>query len=519
MKSNVKLYFSLLIFCLSLPFYYLEAHTEIPFDNPEATISLDLKDADLKDVLKIFSMQSGLNFIASESIQDRKVTLYFDKTPIKDAMEKFLQVNNLSYEIDRDSNIIIVKEIAKPEIETITKVFYLKYATVTTSSLISEINSQILSEAEKAPGREGEKDSGLSGAIKKLLSEKGSLIEDPRTNSLIVTDTPTRMSIIEKTISMLDVPTPMVVLEVEMLDVGKDKLDKLGVQWPSRLASLTVSGSRLTRFPFAGKGTSGKGYQIDPEKGVFDDGSTGYQWDFYPWSGNNFGPSIFTFIGNTLTLDFLRTQTDTKYLARPRLLTLNNATAEIKISTNESIGITNTSTEETGSITAEPERAETGVILRVTPQVNLETGEITMFIYPRVIDATTGKPIISGNQTYIFRDPEERSTKTTVRVKDGETLVIGGLIRTEFSQTTKKLPIFGDIPLLGALFRHKGEDSDKDRQRELLVFITPHIVKDSSFGVVQKINKVNSLTREQETTSVLQRNLVISSSLNSFEKR
>jgi type II secretory pathway component GspD/PulD (secretin) len=250
-------------------------------------------------------------------------------------------------------------------------------------------------------------------------------------------------------------------------------------------------------------------------------GPTTTDWDYGIWDMSHFGPSILTVLGTTLTMDYLRTLTDTKFLARPKLLTLNNETAEIRIATNESIGVKTTTTSaggQTGSTTAEAERTETGVILRVTPQVNPETGEITMFIYPKVAEATGGSTITSGSNTYVFRDPEERSTKSTVRVKDGETVVIGGLIRNEFLQVEKKLPILGDIPLLGMLFRHKGGTSDKNKERELLVFITPHIIKDKNIELAQA-GTTKLPEREQSTATGSNRNLTISASLNNFEKK
>jgi type II secretory pathway component GspD/PulD (secretin) len=214
-------------------------------------------------------------------------------------------------------------------------------------------------------------------------------------------------------------------------------------------------------------------------------------------------------------LDFLRTQTDTKYLARPRLLTLNNETAEIKITTQESVGVKTTTEATTGTTSAEPERTETGVSLRVTPQVNIDTGEITMFIHPEVSEATAGSTITSGDKSYQFRDPEIRSTKSIVKVKDGETVIVGGLIRNEFTQVVKKIPILGDIPVVGALFRHKNKS--KDKERELLVFITPRLIKDTGTKFVSP-RKVKLPTREQSASSVLDRQMSINTTLNTFEK-
>ena len=100
-------------------------------------ISMDFKDANLKDILKAFSIQSGLNFIASQDIEDKTVTLYLDKVSVKEAMDKLFKANKLDYEYYEDSKIILVKE-AEPEIKTITKVYKLRYAPVSSSPIQEE---------------------------------------------------------------------------------------------------------------------------------------------------------------------------------------------------------------------------------------------------------------------------------------------------------------------------------------------------------------------------------------------
>lgn len=478
--------------------------------NSDVVISMDFKDVSLKDLLKVFSIQSGLNFIASEMIQDRKITLYLDKVPVKEAMEQLFKANNLTYDYDDVSNIIIIKDWGKPQIETITKIYALEHASVSTSSIKEELQNYITERSgirgttgggagggagSAASGKwKSEEEAGITSAIKKILSEHGKLVEDPRTNSLIITDIPSRFPIIEDMIKHLDVPIPMVMLEVEMLDVSKNVVDKLGFEFGTNPLTLILPGGFIRRgaeFYIGAKADRNK------EGGIT--------------------------LGHTYAhvLNFLRTQTDTKYLARPRLLTLNNETAEIKITTQESVGITTTTEATSGTSSSEPERAETGVSLRVTPQINLGTSEITMFIYPQLSEAAAGNTLTSNDKSFVFRDPEIRSTKTMVKVKDGETIIVGGLIRNEFTQVAKKVPILGDIPLLGLLFRHKGGTSDKNRQRELLVFITPHIIKDSPMELAKtKLTERNILPeREQEPSeSATERKKSINSLLNNFER-
>lgn len=517
MKNNkVYVFMIILFFYVFMP--KLTATAELAFPDPNLTISMDLQDASLKDILKIFSMQSGLNFIASQAVQDRRITLYLDKVTVDTAMDKLFKANNLSYELDKNANIIIVKDWGIPQVETVTKVFYLKYATVSSSSLKEEMHSTMgvgsssvgesttssssSSSTSSGSGSSGkwnsESEAGITQAIKKLLTSNGSLIEDYRTNSLIVTDIPSRMNVITQTIAALDVSIPQIMLEVEMLDVSKNSVDKLGVLYSQTPLKVGINGATASwGFPFKNWGD------------VF--------------SAENFGSiGINTLTGaaaNTYTaaLDFLTTQTDTKYLARPRILTLNNETAEIKIVTQESIGVTSTTEASTATTSASVERAETGVLLRVTPQINMETGEITMFLNPQVSEATRGNALTSGSLTYQFRDPEVRTTKSAVRIKDGETVIIGGLIRNIKNETDTKLPFLSDIPFLGAMFRHK--DKSKDEQRELLVFITPHIIKENNNVQLAQANRVNIPLREQNTASGIDRQVTISTALNGFDKK
>lgn len=484
MRNSLYLFVFVLFFCLFPS--RLNAEGGLLFPDLEATISMDFQDASLKNILKIFSIQSGLNFIASEAVQDRKITLYLDKVPIKEAMDKLFKANNLTYELDEDANIFIVKDWGKPKPETITQVFYLKYASVSSSSLKQE---------RSAAGAGGlAQDSGITKVVEKLLSEYGSIIEDSRTNSLIVTDIPSRIPIITQIIASLDVAQPQVMLEVEMLDVSKNTVDKLGFEFGDNPFTLILPGGLRGSKLFMGDVT---------RRGKTDVDST------------SAGSIVF---GRTYAelLDFLRTQTDTKYLARPRILTLNNETAEIKITTQEAVGETTTISGQVGITTsaAQAERYETGVSLKVTPQISLETGEITMFIVPTVAEAS-----VSGIKSSLgvpFFNPEERSTKSVVRIKDGETVILGGLIRNELQQTITKLPILGDIPILGALFRHKNKTRDRDR--ELLVFITPHIVKDTAVPF-PPAKRVMFPEREQSVISGIDRQLSINTYLNTFERK
>lgn len=508
------------LFGLSLVLFFLgrvSAEQPLPFLDENITISMDFQDTGLKNILKALSIQSGLNFIASEAVQERKITLFLDKVPIKQAMDRLFEANNLSYEWDKQANIIVVRDWGSPEPHTITKVFSLKYAQVSNSRIIKEKEDLLASDGGEGGTSSGEEEGGegITEVVKKLLSASGSVVEDVRTNSLIVTDIPSRIPKIAETIVALDIPVPQIVLEVEMLDVTKGVADEFGVRFPQSILKLDLTRlSRVTSFPFGSlaKKVDFSGTTLTPRV------TTGSDWTLDPatWSASHFGPSIFSAINTQLALDFLRTKTDIKVLARPKILTLNNETAEIKITTQEAVGEKkSTGGGESGetTTTTAAERYETGISLRVTPQVNVETGEITMFVMPSVTEAT--QSTISSSTGVRFWNPEVRTTKSVVKIRDGDTVILGGLIKHKTTETIVKIPILGDIPLFGYLFKHK--EKSPNEERELLVFITPRIVKESNIELSQA-KKAVVQEREQSVVCQTSRQQAIDNILEKFSK-
>lgn len=475
--------FLCLMVSLSVKTYALDLYGLEQYYSPEndKTISMDFTDANLNDVLKIFSQQSGLNFVASTNVSTKTVNLYLDKVPVKQALERILQANGLTYELSPESNIFIVKNLPQSKKQIITRVYRLKHATVPSSSLnqtLSEDDDEGGGSSEEEDSAEEEAPAGIIAAITAILTEQGSIVEDARTNSLIVSDIPSQFILIESTIARLDIRTPQVLIEVEMLDISKNSLDLLGAKWGK--TPITFQGAEKDSiFPF----------NFDNNITDWKNGdSTLNKFSFF--EDPSFRVSTLSFAGLQFALNFLRTQTDTKNLARPRILTLDNETAEIQISTDEAIGLLTNSSGQGGSaqIVEKAERVKTGIFLTVTPQVNLETSEITMAIEPKVIEARLGG-FFGSTQ---FKDPEARGTKSILRILDGDTIIIGGLLRTSQSNIKTKVPILSKIPLVGAAFRHK---NNNQTQRELIIFITPHILKETTSASPQKFRKI---VREQD---------------------
>lgn len=433
-------------------------------------ISMDFQNASLVDVLKIFSQQTKINLVSSEELTAKRITVYLDNVPVEQALEQVLRANNLTYQLQPDSNIYVVKPITKTDSELLTRVYLLKYANVSTArisktlKIVYSIGEDTTNEVtESSTGGDGggsgeENSTGIMGAIKGILTPKGKIMEDPRTNSLTVTDIASNFTNIETAIAKLDIAVPQVLIEVEMLEVSKENADKIGIKYGE--TPLTFSGaSRDHVYPWNQNELLAKGYAFAEAE---------------------YRVGTISAAGMTAILQFLQTQTDTKNLARPRILTLSNQPAQIKISTNESVGVKQqtSSAQNIATSSSEAERVETGVFLTVTPQVNIINNEITMAVVPKVI--TTRLSTVFNNNTF-FKDPEERGSLSILRVTSGNTVVLGGLLREDRSTITTKIPILGDIPFIGAAFRHK---SDAIANRELIIFLTPHILEE---GLEQNI--------------------------------
>jgi type IV pilus assembly protein PilQ len=428
-------------------------------------ISLDLKDADVKDVLKVFSQQIGSNFIIADKVKDKKITVFLDKVPVEEGLSKILLANGLVYKFDQGSNIFIV-DLKDETQKLLTRVYPLKYATVPSSKVlstfaISDDSSSSLSTSSSSSdtGSSSSSSSGLSSggqggivdSMNAVLSKSGKIAVDERTNSLIITDVEENFLSIEQTIAKLDVSIPQVLIQVEMVDVSKEAIETLGVKLGDNRVGIT-------------------GIKANDYFHNFFAGLTGAEVGI-----NAMGTNLsYSSLGMSGVMEFLSTRTDAKVLARPRILTMDNQTAQIKISSNEVVGVTRTSAsaDAGAAVTETAERMETGVILTVTPQVNLLSGDIMMAVSPKVIDV---KKSTLGD----FMDPETRGAKVMMRVHDGETIVLGGLLRTNKETTVTKVPVLGDIPLVGRLFRHKAQTQ---KNRELIIFITPHILSGNGVG-------------------------------------
>lgn len=274
--------------------------------------------------------------------------------------------------------------------------------------------------------------------ISKLVSRDGRVGIDNRLNFLIVTDTASNIEQIRQVISKLDIKAPQVMVEVLIVNVKLTDELKMGVDW-------TKLGTTENFF-------------------TQDLGITG--------SENPYGEVTFSSTPGNWSIqgliDFVETNSDARILANPKVLVLNNHTAIIDAV--EEIPYKQLSETSGGGSIGTVSFKEAGIKLEVTPQIT-DDGYIIMHVRPEQ-SVRTGTFTIAESDTPVI---ETRRTDTTLQVKDGQTIIIGGLRKSEPSVVESKIPLLGDLPFIGVLFRKVDTDIIES---ELGVFITPHIYTD-----------------------------------------
>lgn len=440
-------------------------------------ISLNFQDANLRDVLKFFSQQTGLNIIASKDVQDQAISLYLEDVPVMDALDQILKATNLTVERPEGSSIYIIKPLDQQKTglpALMTRIYRLRYARVSASALAASASS--LSAGGGGGGGSGGDATDLEGSLKKLLTDRGFLTVDARTNSLMVTDVPENFPRVEAALAAFDVKTKQIMVDAEIVETTLNKAKDLGIDWgggsSGTLATYALTtGTRSTRFPLAN-----------------------LTEHLQPTGATHFSPGSLNLSSFSGTLNALESDTETKILARPKILTLDNEKAIIKLTADEAVGFQVTTGESSGTSTATPERQATGVQLTVTPQVNAD-GYITMYLEPSVTKTVAAKITPPTNQGSI-RDAKTRTAQIVVRVRNGETIVVGGLIDRQDDETNRRTPIFSGIPFFGEAFKRLSETKASS---ELLVFITPHILDEPvSEQLAATLNQGTAGLREQE---------------------
>ncbi len=399
----------------------------------EGNVSLDFRDADIQNVLRILSYKSGLNIVTGPEVTGL-VTIKLKDVPWRQALEVILQTYGYAYE--QKGNIITVT--------TIENMKKRREDAMVLSEQEPLVNKRFVLNYAKA--------ADIIPSVEKMITNRGSVEFDERTNALIVRDIPSNIEEVEDIVEDLDATTDQVMIEAKIIETVLDDSETLGVDW---VAKATVTGAqRPHSWPFTSHTAN---------KYVDDD-------DFPGAEASSFSYGTLNLNQMSAVLNLLRTKTETNILSNPRIVTLDNSEASINVSVGFPI-ITKTYNEETGTwVLDAPEYKDIGIKLTVTPHVNNEN-MITLDIHPEVeelLEVITDPS--SGTQ---YPKTSVKKAKTKVMIKDGETLVIGGLIKDNVIETKKKVPLLGDIPFLGTIFKSQTKSIEKT---DLLIFLTPHII-------------------------------------------
>lgn len=298
----------------------------------------------------------------------------------------------------------------------------------------------------------------------KALSREIMVVADKATNSLIVAADPTEFAILSQTIEKLDVERKQVFVEALIMEVSSDQELSYGVNWAT--ANKVGDGAL-----FAGSQPGGGTLSQDSNGNLSLPGGGSIGYVKFPLT---IGSLTFGNLQSIINLS--KTNNDFKVLSTPQLLTLDNEEAKVTVAENIPYSTQINSGDQVDDKTTQSfDYRDVGVILTMTPQIN-EAGTVKLKINQQV-SKVVDRQVSSEDNNYIVLAPttRRREVDTTVLVRDGETIVIAGLLDRDTQESINKVPGLGDIPLLGNLFKYR---TQKETQKNLLVFLTPRIVKD-----------------------------------------
>lgn len=390
-------------------------------------ISIDFRNTPIEDVLRIMADQADVDIIKSPSVTGN-VTATLTDVPLEEALNNILAAHGYGYVPGKNMiRVARLSEIASTAETLVSRIYRVTYADVTE----------------------------VEASLKKFISESGDLSSNPGTSNIMVTDTESKIKAIDTFMEEIDRITPQILVEARIYDITiTDSLD-LGINWfagtNTTYSDGSASSGKLT--PFVSSGFSGN---LDKASATE--------------SAVRFG-----ILSSKVDLDIMFTAEQENIcatlLANPRILVLDNQQATFK-SINEIPYQRISDTDAGGQLTSVAFR-EVGVHLTVIPHVARDR-MIRLRVKPE-FNVVTGSTTIGGFEN-LLPEPivDTREADTTLLIKDGQTVVLGGLRKKDLSQQTNKVPLLGDIPLVGLLFSFQAEETVTS---ELVVFITPKIIE------------------------------------------
>ncbi len=412
-----------------------------------SNISIDFKNADVRDVVKNLADIGGFNIVIARDVQG-EITIKLNDLPWDQALDIIFGEAELGGTIE--SNVLRISSLRSLRV---------RQRTVNKDNQLREQLEPLVTEQKFVSYAKAEDIQSLANP---LLSDRGSMRVDVRTNSILVTDTVPRVREVVNLLDSLDTRTPQVLIESRIVEANMNFARQLGVQWGFNYTASAGTGNPTGAVFPSRVGLGGSNVSAGPG------GSTGDSFivDLPAAAGRGAGAAFGIVLGSItgaydldLRLSALETNRQGRTLSSPKVLTLNNNTARIE----QGVSIPFLSVSAAGTQT---EFVDATLKLEVTPQV---TNDNRVLMNIRVTNNAPDDTVAS-QQPSIRRSEAETQTLAG----DGETVVIGGIYTKTVSDAVASVPWFSRIPLFGWLFQNQ---SIRDERRELLVFITPRIIR------------------------------------------
>ncbi len=402
-------------------------------------ISLSLKDGDIKDVLRSFAKISGLNVVVQPGVRGT-VTVELESVPWDQALDQILKINNLGYELDGNIMRIAPRNVLESEAKEQQALAQAQALSIPLRTVIKRISYSSVNDMARVLSSGGGRGTGI-------LSQRGSVTVDSRTNTLIIKELPTYIDTVIAVIETLDIPEPQVMIEARIVETTKRFSRTLGIRWGFDGVSDAAHGN-TTGLQFPNNGTAEGGVNL--------------------LTGGNNG-LLRLALGNVLntfnldaTLQAAESDGLINILSAPKIATLNNEAASIQSGLQIPI-----QTVANNTVTVQFVNAT--LRLDVTPHVTAE-GTVLMDVNVQKREPQLAFAVAGATNAPI----STKEAQTRVIVRDGGTTVIGGIYKVSTDQGQDRVPGLANIPVLGHLFKNRRRN---DSNEELLIFITPRVIK------------------------------------------
>ena len=419
------------------------------------TVTMSVVDADVRDVLTGLATIGKVNVVIDDSVTG-KISVNFKNIPFESALDTIIRSKGLS--MHRTGNVIVFASLEKMEKGFgVVRVFPLKYARADHIKNVivggGKSDSEFLVEN---PGATSSNDAGtlkgtagtatVSSANKEGI--KGLVLNtDASTNSLIAFGAPEQIEKVQQLLKELDVPYQQILLEAQVMALSKNASRQLGIDW-------TWSQFPMQNQSSSGSSSSSSSTTVNPFPIGIVTGGDGQIYKF----------------GVNATLNALITSGDGKILARPNVTTFNGNRATIFVGDQLPIVTPNASTSG-GPVTYTTSYKNAGITLSYIPRIN-EEATISASVFVEVSTPVAVVLDVGGQKTTAYQITT-RSAQTNVRMKDGDTMVIGGLISSQEIKNLNKVPILGDLPFLGKLFQSVSKSKN---ETEVVIFLKAKIL-------------------------------------------